>query len=121
MRVSSLSLLFCPALDPVLLGLFVLVGLVGLVLLLVLLLPDTFPLLAVFALIGAWYRNGTATAVRLDAMSTMTPMRRLFAGRFICFSCLPSRSDAYGLQRYFIQNVEHVGTVNKWLEIVERL
>lgn len=87
--VSSLSSpLFPPFpwVEPVGLGLFVLVGLVGLVLLFVLPLPDPFPLLAVLALIGAWYRKGTATAVRLDAMRTMTPMRRLFACRFIVFS-----------------------------------
>jgi len=76
------------------LGLFVLVGLVGLVLLFVLPLPDPFPLLAVLALIGAWYRKGTATAVRLDAISTRTPMRRLFACRFIVFSVSLSCSSA---------------------------
>ncbi len=90
--MSSLSSLFFPLLDPVPLGLFVLVGLVGLVLLFVL--PDPFPLLAVLALIGAWYRKGTATAVRLDAISTRTPMRRLFACRFIVFSVSLSCSSA---------------------------
>ncbi len=111
--VSSLSLPFFPPVDPVPLGLFVLDGLVGLVLLSVLPLPDTFPLLAVSALIGAWYRKGTATAVRLDAMSTMTPMRRLFASKFIVFLSPFSYSGAYDPTGYFIQNVEQSRTVNK--------
>ncbi len=94
------------------LGLFVLVGLVGLVLLFVLPLPDPFPLLAVLALMGAWYRKGTATAVRLDAMSTMTPTRRLFACRFIVFSVSLSYSDAFGSTGYLVQNVGQLGIGN---------
>jgi len=51
--------------------------------------PDPFPFVTVFALGGAWYRNGTAPAMRLEAMMAIAPMRRLLAGRFIVFLGLP--------------------------------
>ena len=65
-------------------------GLVGVGLVFVLmLLPKPFPLLAVFALRGAWKRNGTDAAIRLDAIMAIAPTSRLSAGKFIGFSYLP--------------------------------
>ena len=58
--------------------------LVGLAFVLVLsLFPCWSGLLTVFAMGGAWYRNGTAVATRLEAIIAIAPIRRLLTRRFI--------------------------------------
>ncbi len=84
---------------------------VGLGFVLLLLLPEPFPLLTVFALEGEWYRKGTDAAMRLDAMMATTPMSRLLAGRFIGFLCLPF---------LFLPHMTLRGILSKMLDTWER-
>jgi hypothetical protein len=83
----------------------------GLGFVLLLLFPDPFPLLTVFALGGEWYRKGTDAAMRLDAMMATTPMSRLLAGRFIGLLFLPF---------LFLPSMTLQGILSKTLDTWER-